>query len=195
MKSALTLVMVLACASALHAGDMENIKRTAAFENYAIDIKAAIGSISIAAPNPAVAWPKEDFTLRRDFCWIRGKDSNAERLGMAYSFCINSLEVTAGIRDNPRLIVKGDVISGTFDLKISPPGDGLYRATAVIFKREPMIQVCAPAEAAYIELNLLIDERGKIVADPGTKSFYGATEDTCGSPWKYSEIKYVIKDA
>ena len=193
MKSALSLVMLLACASALSAGDLESIKRTAAFENYAIDVKAAIGSVSVPAPNPAATWPKEDFTLRRDFCWIRGKDANADRMGMTYSFCINSLEVTASIHENPGLNLKGDVISGLFDLKISPPGDGLYRATAVIFKREPMIGVCAPAEAAYIELNLLIDERGKIVADPETKSFYGATEDTCGSPWKYSEIKYVLK--
>ena len=189
MKSGLILVTILACAPALRAGDMENIKRTAAFENYAIDVKAALGSVSVAAPKPAAAWPKEDFTLRREFCWIRGKDSNAERLG------INSLEMTSGIRENPRLIVQGDVISGTFDLKISPPGDGLYRVTAVIFKREPLIQVCAPAEAAYIELDLLVDERGKIVADPETKSFYGSTENTCGSPWNYSEVKYVLKGA
>jgi len=195
MKSALSLIMVLACAPALSAGDLESLKRTAAFENYNIDIKAAIGSVNLPAPSHAVTWPKEDFTLRRDFCWTRGKDFNADRLGMTYSFCINSLEITAGIHKNPKLNMKGDALSGTFDLKISPPSDGLYRATAVIFRREPLIQVCAPAEAAYIELNLLIDERGKIVADPWTKSFYGATEDTCGSPWKHSEIKYVLKRA
>ena len=193
MKSALTLIMLLVCASALNAGDLESLKRTAAFENHNIDIKAALASVSLATPSPAVTWPKEDFTLRREFCWTRGKDANAERLGMAYSFCISSLEVTASIHNDPKLNVKGNVLKGLFDLKISPPGDGLYRAKAVIFKREPMIQVCAPAEAAYIELYLLIDERGKIVADPETKSFYGTTEDTCGSPWKYSEIKYVMK--
>ena len=195
MKSAAILILVLACAPTLQAGELETIKRSAAFEYYPIDLKTAVDAVRVPAPKPAAAWPKEDFTVRREFCWTRGKDLNAESMGMAYSFCINSMEVTDGIHNDPKLNLKGDILSGTFELKISPPGDGLYRAKAVIFKREPMIQVCAPAEAGYIELNLLIDERGKIVADPEVKSYYGATENTCGSPWKYSEIKYAVKGA
>ncbi|OGS06655.1 MAG: hypothetical protein A2270_01375 [Elusimicrobia bacterium RIFOXYA12_FULL_51_18] len=194
MKSVISLFIVLVCAPLLYADDLENIMRAAAsFENHAIDLKTAAETTIFASPCPTMPEAKEDFTFKYKFCWARGKNANAERMGMAYSFCIDSLKVTAGIRENPKLNVEGDVLNGSFDLKISQPSDGLYKATAVIFKREPLIQVCASAEAAYIELSLLIDERGKIVSDPEIKSFYGKTSDTCGSSWNYREIKYALK--
>jgi len=193
MKSVISLFIALFCAPMLYAGDLENIMRAASFENHAIDLNAAAGTTIFASPRPTVPEVNKNFTFKYKFCWARGKDANAERMGMAYSFCINSLEVTAGIRENTKLKVEGDVLNGSFDIKTGPPSDGLYKATAVIFKREPLIQVCAPAEAAYIELSLLIDERGKIVSDPEIKSFYGKTADTCGSSWNYREIKYALK--
>jgi len=169
------------------------MRRSASFENFAVDINAPAGELNLAVPEPAAVRQNDDFVWRRDFCWTRGKELNADRMGMPATFCINSMAMTGGIHENPKLKLQGSVLSGTFDIKLGPPCDGLFKATAVIFERKPLIQVCAPAEAAYIEFSILIDERGKIVSDPWTKSFYGTTPDTCSTAWDYREIKYALK--
>ncbi|MBI4801175.1 MAG: hypothetical protein HY796_01510 [Elusimicrobia bacterium] len=187
-----SILLLLVCAQSIWAFDFEQLRRTASFDNSALGLNASSGELNLAAPEPA-ARQDDGFIWRRDFCWTRGKELNADRMGMPVTFCITSMELTGGINENPKLKLQGSALSGTFNLKIGPPGDGLFKATAVIFERMPMIQVCAPAEGAYIEFIILIDERGKIVSDPQTKSFYGTTPDTCSSAWNYREIKYEMK--
>ena len=185
MKSMISLLVVLVCAPALSASDFENIRRTAAFELSGITAESA----SIA-PGP-IAPERSGFVFRGSFCWQRGKNFNAERMGMPFSFCIDSMEISGNIFEKPRLSVSGTGLSGAFDLKIGPPSDGLYKATTVIFKNGKG-SACSAGEDAYIEFSVLTDSRGKIVAEPFLKAFYGRTPDMCNSQWQYSEIKYTF---
>jgi hypothetical protein len=190
MKSVLSLIMTALCAQTLYASGLEDLRRTASFE-----FAERTAQVS-AQPVPAAPVPdavNDDSVFKGPFCWNRGRDVNADRMGLPESFCVRSMKITAGIHANPKLELAADELSGVFDLKLGPPHDGLFKATSIIFNRIPLIQVCAPAEGAYIELNVLIDERGKIVSDPELRSFYGATPDTCGSPWSYREIKYIFQ--
>jgi len=178
-----SIILLLACSQSW-ASDFEQLRRTASFETSAaaFDLAASVS----AAENDGFVW-------RRDFCWARGKEVHADRLGMPMNFCVTSMRLVGDIQREPQLELQASALSGVYALKLGPMCDGFRKATARIFDRSPMIMVCAAAEAAYIEYAILIDERGKIVSDPETKSFYGTTADTCASPWNYREIKYEVK--
>ena len=186
MKLAMSLVMVLACAAALRASDFESIRRTASFE-----VSGVTAEPFSAIPAPA-APERSGFVFKGSFCWQRGKDSNAERMNMPFSFCVNSMQISGGLFEKPRLNILGKGLNGSFDLvKVSPPSDGLYKATAIVFKNRKG-DSCSAGEDAYIEFNVLADSRGKIVAEPFLKAFYGSTPDLCHSQWRYNEIKYAF---
>lgn len=183
MKLAISLIAVLVCAPALRASDFESMRRMASFELAGI---AASPAVSI--PGPAVP-ERAGFIFRGSFCWQRGKDLNAERMGMPFSFCVDSMEISGDLFEKPLLNISGTGLNGAFALKIGPPSDGLYKATAVIFKSSNGSS-CSAGEAAYIEFYVLADARGKIVAEPFLKAFYGRTPDICRPQWKYGEIRY-----
>jgi len=178
-------MVILACAPALYASDFENMRRATAFEFSGIP--AGSGSV---VPGPT-APDRASFVFRGSFCWQRGKNFNAERMGMPFSFCVDSMEISGNIFEKPRLSVSGSGLSGSFDLKIGPPSDGLYKATTVVFKNSKG-SACSAGEDAYIEFSVLTDSRGKIVAEPFLKAFYGRTPDMCHSQWRYSEIPYTF---
>ena len=151
----------------------------------------AAGAVVPSRPVP-VAWtadPSGDNVLGfgERICWRRGKDQAADRLRMPESLCLRSMKIHIGGQSGPELELSGDGLGGVFALNLGPLHDGLLKASAIIFNRVPLIQVCASAEAAYIELSVLIDERGRIVSEPELRSYYGTTPDTCASPWNYRE--------
>ncbi len=186
MKLAMSLAAVLVCASALQASDFENIRRAAAFELSGVTADSQTNIPAPAAPE------RSGFVFKGSFCWQRGKNYNAERMNMPFSFCVSSLELSGGLFEKPRLHVIGKGLNGWFDLiKVSPPSDGLYKATAIVFKNAKGSS-CSAGEDAYIEFNVLADARGKIVAEPFLNAFYGSTPDVCHSQWQYSEIKYAF---
>jgi hypothetical protein len=189
MKSVLIAIVAAFCAHTLNAAGSENAGKAAFSE---------LSGMSEAVPvPPAAPAPLTKSAAAgvhgNPFCWSRGKDIGADRLGMPDSFCIRSMEFIPGFNEVSKLEIKGDVLNGIFDLKLGQQCDGFFKATAIIFSRVPMVQVCAPAEAAYIELDMLVDERGTIVSDPAARSFYGETSDACDSEWNYREIKYISK--
>ena len=185
MKSAIGLMVVLAGAQALHASDFENMRRTAAFE-----LRGLTAESVAVIPGPA-APERTGFIFRGSFCWQRGKDLNAERMGMPFSFCVSAMEISGGLFEKPLLSVSGNNIKGSFGLRVGPPSDGLYKATAIVFKNGQGSS-CSAGEDAYIEFSVLTDARGKIVAEPFLKAFYGQTPDICSSQWQYGEIKYTF---
>jgi len=189
MRTVLNFAITALCAQTLYASGLEDLKRTVPFDltEIAAPARPASGAANVDSED-------EEFTLKGPFCWRRGKEPAADRMGMPESLCIRSMSITAGINSGPKLRLTSDEFSGIYDLKIGAPHDGLFMITAIIFDRSPLIQVCAPAEAAFMELTVLIDERGKIVSDPELRSLYGVTPDTCSSPWDYREIRYLYKD-
>lgn len=188
-----SIILLIAGSQSLWAADFEQMRRTASFETSAIslDVSAAELDLAVAAPEPAKQ--EEGFVWRRDFCWTRGKEVHADRMGMPSNFCVTSMRLVGDIVREPKLELQASAMSGVYSLKLGPMSDGFRKATARIFDKTPMIMVCAAAESAYIEYSILIDERGKIVSDPETKSFYGTTPDTCATPWDFREIKYEMK--
>ena len=147
------------------------------------------------APTPARPEPASDRNEGTDLpagtpCWQRTKEPGADRMGMPPAFCVRSMKIASGIHSSRALILSADGLSGIYDLRMGPAHDGLFRASAVIYDRTPLIMVCGPAESAYMELSFLLDERGEIVSDPEVRSFYGTTPDTCAYRWDYREIVY-----
>lgn len=189
---AVSIIILLASAQSLWASDLEQLRRTASFETSTISMDVPAG-LELTVPAPVPERQEDGFVWRRDFCWTRGKEVHADRLGMPMNFCVNSMRLVGDVERAPKLELQGSALSGVYDLKLGPLCDGFRRATARIFDKTPMIMVCAAAESAYIEYSILIDERGKIVSDPETKSFYGTTPDTCGTPWNFREIQYEMK--
>ena len=185
MRAVMSLTVILACATALCASDFDSIRRMAAFELSGIAEKPAAVIPGPAAPERA------GFIFRGSFCWQRAKDPNAERMGMPFYFCVNSMEISGDLFDKPLLNISGTGLNGAFGLRVGPPSDGLYKATAVIFKNGTGFP-CSAGENAYMEFSVLADARGKIVAEPFLKAFYGRNPDVCHSQWEFSEIKYIF---
>jgi hypothetical protein len=189
-----SIILLIASAQSVWATDLEQIRRTASFEASAISLDVSAAGLDLAVAAPARAQQEDGFVWRREFCWARGKEVHADRMGMPANFCVNSMRLVGDIEKAPQLELQASAMSGTYSLKLGPLCDGFRKATARIFDRTPMIMVCAAAESAYIEYSILIDERGKIVSDPETKSFYGTTQDTCSNPWNFREIQYEMKN-
>ena len=191
MKSIISLSIILACVPALGASGFEEMSRAAAFEISGIP---AVGEVFVPAV-PAAAdngFPPAGggAVFKGAFCWQRGKNADAERMGMPFSFCVDSMRIIGGLFDGPRLSISGNSVNGVFELKVGPPSDGLYKSTAVVF-RKSVGASCSGGEDAYIEFSVLADARGQIAADPFIRAFYGSTSDLCGAQWKYSAVKYV----
>lgn len=190
---AVSIILLLAGARSLWASDFEQLRRTASFEASAPVMDVSAAGPDLAVPAPVPGRQEDGFVWRRDFCWSRGKEVHADRMGMPMNFCVNLMRLVGDVQRAPKLELQGSAFSGVYDLKLGPVRDGFRKATARIFDKTPLIMVCAAAESAYIEYSILIDERGKIVSDPETKSFFGSTPDTCSTPWNFRKIQYEMK--
>ena len=186
MKPVPFLLVLLACAPALNASDLDNIRLTASFELSAAKVFTIPETVIAEAPAPVVTG-----AVKGSFCWQRDRDAAADRMGMPSDLCINSMQITGGLFNSPRLTISGDRINGSFELRVGPPADGLHKSTAVIFTKRNG-SGCGKGEEARLELSVLADARGMIVAAPYLKAFHSATPDICVSQWTRKEIKYTV---
>lgn len=150
-------------------------------------------SFNIAATAPAVPEPAEPKAvkpegLHRSYCWARGPQAMAESAGMPGSFCVAAFRVLLRVDSSAVLSLQGD-LAGEYPLQIKSIGDGLYSATAAVFRRYKG-SACTDGSDAVIEITVKIDARGAIIEEPVLKAFYGENPDVCHSSWDYTEILY-----
>lgn len=145
---------------------------------------------AVAAPVPVPEEPKEvkPDGLHRSYCWARGPQALAEAAGMPESFCVASFSVLLRVDSSAVLALQGD-LAGEYPLQIKSIGDGLYSATAAVFRRYKG-SACTEGSDAVIEITVRIDARGAIIEEPSLTAFYGENPDVCHSSWDYTEISY-----
>ncbi|MDT8287283.1 MAG: hypothetical protein RQ748_09255 [Elusimicrobiales bacterium] len=179
MKLFLT-IMLMAAVMPLNAGEtaME------ALRSVSFDIPAA----APAVPEPAEPKEVKPDGLHRSYCWGRAPQAMAEAAGMPASFCVASFSVLLRVDSSAVLALQGG-LAGEYPLQIKSIGDGLYSATAAVFRRYKG-SACTEGSDAVIEITVKIDARGAIIEEPELKAFYGENPDVCHSAWDYTEIFY-----
>lgn len=178
----LILITIFAAAvMPLQAGEisMESLR------SVSFDIPAA----APAVPEPAEPREVKPDGLHRSYCWARASQTLADAAGLPASFCVASFSVLLRVDSSAVLALRGD-LAGEYPLQIKSIGDGLYSATAAVFRRYKG-SACTEGSDAVIEMTVKIDARGAIIEEPVLKAYYGENPDVCHSSWDYTEIFYL----